>query len=397
MKSLSKKHIITILGASIIIMTLILVVIGFQVHKQFEQRRLEEIRIEEARIAEEQQKREEARIEKLISLRTTDMETVKASFGNDDRGVRLSILKSLLAEYEEYKNGDEVLKEIITLYEKEIKDMRTSFIAEYDATIEANILEGVENIEETEQLSSSKTILENQLKQIQAEKDVVCSSEEISEYEKTINTLVTSYSARIANIEKEEKVTKTTSILNGIDISEYDKYELVVFVFQEGKFSRYGGNTEYGGDDLSNLDSVSKKKYEEAYDLYERWMDYAGDGSNLTPEEENGINHVGSRAYTYERLSPAEQAEWDRQVEEERSEREAEEARRAAQQAKDEADFQEDLKLANAWYEFCMNGAPPRYNEEILCYEDCGALLHIYGEPEDWPKTVQWCDIHANP
>ena len=184
----------------LIILTLVLVALGFQ-HP--DQKKAEELKIEETRIAKEQQL-EDARVKKLIDSETAALEASKTSFKNDNRNTRLSVLKSLLTKYEEYKNGDEVLEEITTLYEKEIGDMRASFIVEYDNTVKTNTLDDIENIKESELLSSAKALLETQLKQIQDEKGVVCTDKEVSEYEESVGTLVTSYNARIVAIEKED-------------------------------------------------------------------------------------------------------------------------------------------------------------------------------------------------
>ena len=61
--------------------------------------------------------------------------------------------------------------------------MQKVFKEEYDKTLTDNTLKDIDKISDKEQLNNTKTKLDELLQTIQKEKDIVCTENEVKEYE----------------------------------------------------------------------------------------------------------------------------------------------------------------------------------------------------------------------
>ena len=86
--------------------------------------------------------------------------------------------------------------------------MKNVFREEYDKILTDNTLNDIDKISGKEQLNNAKTKLNELLQTIQNEKDIICTENEVKEYETKITDLVKSYEDRVTAIEKEEQEKK---------------------------------------------------------------------------------------------------------------------------------------------------------------------------------------------
>lgn len=83
--------------------------------------------------------------------------------------------------------------------------MKDYFISDYDSKIAEYTLENVDGINDKDILNNTKKSLEDLLKVVNSEADLVLNEEELKQYEEAINNLISSYDSRVKEIEKIEK------------------------------------------------------------------------------------------------------------------------------------------------------------------------------------------------
>lgn len=148
-------------------------------------------------------------LQKKIDIAIAQIEKTETDFNKGDtREDKLTLLQSISKEHVDYEKSKDVIKEIDEKYHSVISDMQKVFREEYDKTLTDNMLKDIDKISDKEQLNNAKTKLNELLKTIQGEKDVVCTENEVNEYETKITDLVKSYEDRVTAIEKEEQAKK---------------------------------------------------------------------------------------------------------------------------------------------------------------------------------------------
>ena len=149
-------------------------------------------------------KQEQEYIEVCISLIGNDY----LNFENEEnRAEKLEKLKNLGEEFDNYKQFSEIIKtEITEEYENKINLMKDYFISDYDSKIAEYTLENVDGINDKDILNNTKKSLEDLLKVVNSEADLVLNEEELKQYEEAINNLISSYDSRVKEIEEIEKV-----------------------------------------------------------------------------------------------------------------------------------------------------------------------------------------------
>ena len=128
-----------------------------------------------------------------------------------DRNQKLNILSELKIEYESYLES-ETTSDIVSKYEAEIANMTNYFTTDYDTIIVENTLD-ISSVDDISKIEEATANLEALLETIKNESSIVLNDENsLSTYETTINDLITSYDARIEEINKteEEKGEVTT-------------------------------------------------------------------------------------------------------------------------------------------------------------------------------------------
>lgn len=156
--------------------------------------------------------KEKKKIEDTNNSITSTVEEFNAT---TDRNQKLNILSDFKIEYESYLET-ETTSDMVSKYETEIANMTNYFISDYDTTIEENTLD-ISSVDNISKIEEAKANLEALLDTITTESDIVLNDEnELSTYETTINDLITSYDARIEELneieeEKEEVTTETTT------------------------------------------------------------------------------------------------------------------------------------------------------------------------------------------
>ncbi len=141
--------------------------------------------------------------------------TVEEFNATTDRNQKLNILSDFKTEYKSYLET-KTTSDIVSKYETEIANMTSYFISDYDTTIANNTLD-ISSVDDISKIEESKANLETLLDTITTEYDIVLNDEnKLSTYKTTINDLITSYDARIEELneieeEKEEVTTETTT------------------------------------------------------------------------------------------------------------------------------------------------------------------------------------------
>lgn len=182
-KSLRDKKIIILIIISIVLLSIISIV-GYRYYQQQE-------------------------VQKKIDVLTLQLENKENGFNEEDtREDKVSILKSILEEHTDYEKSKDMIEEIDEKYHLIISNMQNTLKEEYDKTLTDNTLKDIDKISDKEQLNNAKTKLNELLQTIQNEKDIVCTENEVKEYETKITDLVKSYEDRVTTIEKEEQAKK---------------------------------------------------------------------------------------------------------------------------------------------------------------------------------------------
>lgn len=152
---------------------------------------------------------QEQELQKKIDTAIAEIEKTETDFNKEDtREDKLALLQSVSKEHTDYEKSKDMIKEIDEKYHSVIADMQKVFKEEYDKTLTDNTLKDIDKISDKEQLNNTKTKLDELLQTIQNEKDIVCTENEVKEYETKITDLVKSYEDRVTAIEKEEQAKK---------------------------------------------------------------------------------------------------------------------------------------------------------------------------------------------
>lgn len=145
-------------------------------------------------------------LQKKIDVAITQIEEIEKDFNvKDNKEEKISILKSILKEHKDYENSKDNVDEIDKKYHSAIANMQKSVKSEYDKIISENTLKDLDKVSDKEQLYNAKAKLSEVLQTIQNEKEVVCTENEVKEYEKEITSLIKSYEDKLTKIKEAEK------------------------------------------------------------------------------------------------------------------------------------------------------------------------------------------------
>lgn len=152
--------------------------------------------------------------QKQIAHYENEIATIQKNFTNEtEHQEKLDILQSLQKDYKKYKKSEKVFEEVSKDYEKAIDNMKQYFVEEYDKVISENTISDIDTTNDKEIINASITNLKNLLVMISDEKGIVCEKEAVDKYKTDIETLITSYTTRVAELEKQEKLTSYDSII----------------------------------------------------------------------------------------------------------------------------------------------------------------------------------------
>lgn len=152
--------------------------------------------------------------QKQIAHYENEIATIQKNFTNEtEHQEKLDILQSLQKDYKKYKKSEKVFEEVSKDYEKAIDNMKQYFVEEYDKVISENTISDIDTTNDKETINASITNLKNLLVMISDEKGIVCEKEAVDKYKTDIETLITSYTTRVAELEKQEKLTSYDSII----------------------------------------------------------------------------------------------------------------------------------------------------------------------------------------
>lgn len=162
--------------------------------------------------ANEQKKAEQERIYvEKINDQVDSISKDLAKFEKEtEENKKFEQLKSLISEFEEYKNGDEKDEKVIIKYQASIKTARQFFKEENEKQIEDNTPKELEK-ESISDLKVKTDTLNKLNEKIKNQKEIVYSEQEIQELNQKIEKLIKDFSGRIKELEKkeaEEKVVK---------------------------------------------------------------------------------------------------------------------------------------------------------------------------------------------
>lgn len=137
-------------------------------------------------------KAKEQEIQNKVSAIDTAYETFTAEA---DHAKKLEAYKTMVSEDEVYTEKDAVKEK----YTAVLADMKKAFTDEYDSTIAENTVD-VSKEEDEKKVSTYKDNLTKALGTIKA--DAVCTDEEITAYEASVNAAVKTYDDRVTAIKK---------------------------------------------------------------------------------------------------------------------------------------------------------------------------------------------------
>lgn len=134
--------------------------------------------------------------EQEIQNKVAAIDTAYEAFTAEaDHAKKLEAYKTMVSEDEAYTEKDAVKEK----YTAVLADMKKAFTDEYDSTIAENTVD-VSKEEDEKKVSIYKDNLTKALGTIKA--DAVCTEEEITAYETSINTVVKTYDDRVTAIKK---------------------------------------------------------------------------------------------------------------------------------------------------------------------------------------------------
>ena len=145
--------------------------------------------------------------QEAIDKKIEEISEVEKKFSTSEkREDKLSILKILLADMDEYSKSKDKFEEVSEQYESTISTMQKEFLKEYDASIKENTLDGIDNLEDIEIINKSRDSLNGLSSLIESEKEYTFTKDGESEkYIQKIDSLIESYSSRIEVLEEAQK------------------------------------------------------------------------------------------------------------------------------------------------------------------------------------------------
>ena len=114
-------------------------------------------------------------------------------------------MKSISKEHIDYENSKVVIDKIDKKYHSVISNMQKELKVGYDKTLTDNKLKDIDKISNKDKLNNAKGKLNELLQIIKNEKEIVCTENELNEYELKIVELLKSYEDRITKIEEAER------------------------------------------------------------------------------------------------------------------------------------------------------------------------------------------------
>lgn len=145
--------------------------------------------------------------QEAIEKKIEEISEVEKKFSaSEKREDKISILKNILADMDEYNKSKDKHKEVCGKYGSVVSSMQGEFLTEYDASIKENMIDDIENLEDIETISTKKDNLSELLSLIESEKKYTFSKEsESGKYTQKIDSLIESYSSRIGVLEEAQK------------------------------------------------------------------------------------------------------------------------------------------------------------------------------------------------
>lgn len=109
--------------------------------------------------------------QEAIDQKIEEISEVEKKFSaSEKREDKINILKSILADMDEYNKSKDKYKEVSEKYESVVSSMRGEFSNEYDASIKENTIDDIENLEDIEIINTNKDNLNELLSLIDSEK-----------------------------------------------------------------------------------------------------------------------------------------------------------------------------------------------------------------------------------
>ena len=145
--------------------------------------------------------------ERVIADKIDEIKNSKNDFSKaEEHTEKLNVLKAVLDEQKIYNSSKKHSEEVSKEYEQTISDMQKVFKDEYDASIQEDTLNDIDNIDDTDTINASKAGLSKLLETIKEEKKYTLDSDKTyDEYKKNIDNLTKTYTDRIASLEEEKK------------------------------------------------------------------------------------------------------------------------------------------------------------------------------------------------
>lgn len=200
--------------------------------------------------ANEQKKAEQERIYvEKINDQVDSISKDLAEFEKEsEENKKFEQLKSLISEFEEYKNGDKKDEKIINKYQASIKTARQFFKEENEKQIEDNTPKELEK-ENISNLKEKTDTLNKLNEKINNQKEIVYSEQEIQELNEKIEKLLKDFSNRIKDLEKKEaeekavKEAKEKQEQFDVLISQNDNNQVKKDSIQDTNFSENNNNS----------------------------------------------------------------------------------------------------------------------------------------------------------
>lgn len=153
---------------------------------------------------------EEARLEAINTKNSEIDKEYKKFDSEEDRNVKLELLKIEYEKFEKYKKSEEYQKECETRYNKIINQMKEYFISDYDnsvKTISDKIGKDVDKVEDKDSIKNAVTDFTNFKETLKNDYEnySTITEDKFNEYNDTIDSYVTKYNDRITAIEKAEE------------------------------------------------------------------------------------------------------------------------------------------------------------------------------------------------
>lgn len=153
---------------------------------------------------------EEARLEAINTKNSEIDKEYKKFDSEEDRNVKLELLKIEYEKFEKYKKSEEYQKECETRYNKIINQMKEYFISDYDnsvKTISDKIGKDVDKVEDKDSLKNAITDFTNFKETLKNDYEnySTITEDKFNEYNDTVDSYVTKYNDRVTAIEKAEE------------------------------------------------------------------------------------------------------------------------------------------------------------------------------------------------